>query len=65
LVHIDAYRIESMDELGPLNFQRLLEQPNTLIIVEWPERIIEALPSTAQWFSITHREHDRHINQKK
>jgi len=65
LVHIDAYRIESLDELGPLGFEQLLEQPNTLIIVEWPERIKEVLPDITYWFSITHTEQGRHITQKK
>ena len=54
LVHIDAYRIESPDELGPLNFDVLLSTPNTLIIIEWPERIRGALPSHTHFFQIGH-----------
>ena len=64
LVHIDAYRIDSLSELGPLGFESLLADPNTLIIVEWPERIKEALPEHTVWLSISHTEYGRHITQK-
>jgi tRNA threonylcarbamoyladenosine biosynthesis protein TsaE len=45
LVHMDAYRIESLAELAPLRFAELLAQPNTLIVIEWIERVAEALPT--------------------
>jgi tRNA threonylcarbamoyladenosine biosynthesis protein TsaE len=44
LVHIDAYRIESLGELGPLRFSELLTLPKTLICIEWAEKIQAALP---------------------
>jgi tRNA threonylcarbamoyladenosine biosynthesis protein TsaE len=47
LIHIDAYRIETEDELGPLGFSELLNQPQTLICIEWAKRIEMALPSDA------------------
>lgn len=46
LVHIDAYRIESLDELQPLRFNELVADPTNLILVEWPEHIAGALPQT-------------------
>lgn len=61
LVHIDAYRIESTDELGPIGFDQLLKAPNTLIVVEWPERIKKNIPDSAVWMNITHRDTSRHI----
>ena len=48
LVHIDAYRLDHPDELVRLGFGELLEQPNTLICIEWPERIAELLPSDTE-----------------
>jgi tRNA threonylcarbamoyladenosine biosynthesis protein TsaE len=65
IVHVDAYRIESLDELQPLGWSQLLKQSNTLIIVEWPERIIGALPNTTQHFLITHEGESRTIKQIK
>ncbi len=46
LIHIDAYRLESGEELNAIGFERDLEDPSHLILVEWPERVIEALPPT-------------------
>ena len=46
LVHIDAYRIETGDEMRPLGFTQLLAEPHTLICIEWAERIENLLPDT-------------------
>ncbi len=39
LVHMDAYRLKDSSELGVLGFDELLSQPETLIVLEWPERV--------------------------
>lgn len=44
LIHIDAYRLESGRELQALNFEELVNNPNNLILIEWPENIKEILP---------------------
>jgi tRNA threonylcarbamoyladenosine biosynthesis protein TsaE len=44
LIHMDAYRIDELSELGPLRFSELLVTPQTLFVIEWAERIKEALP---------------------
>ena len=53
LVHIDAYRIEDLSELGPLRISELWLQPNLLVIIEWPERIFEALPTETYALRLT------------
>ena len=63
VVHVDAYRIESLDELKPLGWEMIIQQPNTLVIVEWPERIREALPHGAKEFVISHQGDKRTIKQ--
>lgn len=45
LLHMDAYRIEVISELGPLGFTELLKNHNTLFCIEWAENIAEALPA--------------------
>ena len=45
LIHIDAYRLESGEEIMNLNFQEDIKNPENLILIEWPERIKEALPT--------------------
>jgi tRNA threonylcarbamoyladenosine biosynthesis protein TsaE len=47
LIHIDAYRLESSRELEKLGFRELLEDPGNLILVEWPERVADLMPDTA------------------
>jgi tRNA threonylcarbamoyladenosine biosynthesis protein TsaE len=44
LVHIDAYRIEDISEVGPLRFAELFQMTRTLICLEWPEQIASVLP---------------------
>lgn len=45
LVHIDAYRLEGEHSLTPLEFSEQYKNPNTLIILEWPEMVKEQLPA--------------------
>lgn len=54
LIHIDAYRIDADSELGPIGWHDILARPNTLVIIEWPERIEGALPQYTQRFIIDH-----------
>lgn len=44
LVHIDAYRIEDISEVGPLRLAELFQTPRTLVCLEWPEQIAAVLP---------------------
>lgn len=44
LIHIDAYRLESPDEFDALNPQEFLSDPATLVLIEWPERVLGKLP---------------------
>lgn len=46
LIHMDAYRIESLAELTPLRFAEVLAVPQTLIVIEWVERVAAALPAS-------------------
>jgi tRNA threonylcarbamoyladenosine biosynthesis protein TsaE len=45
LIHIDAYRLESGQELLSLDFKEILKDPKNLILIEWPERVADVLPS--------------------
>ncbi len=52
LIHIDAYRLESADALEPLRFTEDLANPGALIMLEWPERVEEALLSISATVTI-------------
>ncbi len=53
LVHIDAYRLDGGHELSALGFSDLLQNPENLIVLEWPERVPDALPIPAISILIT------------
>ncbi len=44
LVHIDAYRIEEIDEMRVLGFDELLGEKGTIMCIEWAENIGSLLP---------------------
>jgi len=53
LVHIDAYRIESLEEARPLKLAEVLVAPRTLVCIEWAERIAELLPKNTINLALT------------
>ncbi|NCU41808.1 MAG: tRNA (adenosine(37)-N6)-threonylcarbamoyltransferase complex ATPase subunit type 1 TsaE [Candidatus Moranbacteria bacterium] len=60
LYHIDTYRITSSDILS-LGWEELLQKPQTLILLEWPENVSEYIPKTALFLSFSHPQnpHDK------
>jgi len=43
LAHIDAYRLKDSSELSALGFDELMSDPDTLVVLEWPERVADSL----------------------
>ena len=52
LIHIDAYRLEKGADLAPLGFDELIQDAGNLILLEWPEKVLDALPESAVKISI-------------
>lgn len=44
LIHGDMYRLESGGDIMKLGWQELLNNPENIICIEWPEKIISAIP---------------------
>jgi len=44
LIHIDAYRLDSSDELLRLDWEELISNPENIICLEWPERVVDIIP---------------------
>ena len=42
-VHVDAYRLDNAEDLRKLGFEEILNDPEALVFVEWPERVSEIL----------------------
>ncbi|HEU4677158.1 MAG TPA: tRNA (adenosine(37)-N6)-threonylcarbamoyltransferase complex ATPase subunit type 1 TsaE, partial [Candidatus Paceibacterota bacterium] len=53
LTHIDAYRIESDDEMRVLGFKDIVEDASRLVAIEWPEKIATIMPAYALPVALT------------
>ena len=51
--HADLYRIEDPEELSLIGFDEYLDDPNTLVIIEWPSRADHYLPPPTLFIDIT------------
>ncbi len=61
LAHIDAYRLEKGSDLAPLGFDELMHDSSTLVMLEWPEKVEDALPSPAAAISLAVSQEGRTI----
>lgn len=47
LIHIDAYRIEHIEEVKILNLEEIFKDKNNLVCIEWAEKIGGVVPESA------------------
>ena len=66
IYHFDAYRLKKAEDMEVLKFDATLSDPRNLILIEWPERIKDALPKTTVWLKFEHgkKENERIIRFK-
>lgn len=63
LIHIDAYRLETGSDLAPLGFDELMQDTGNLILLEWPEKVADALPAPEVRISfVVHTDESRTIS---
>lgn len=64
LVHIDAYRLESREELNVLEWSQITADKNNLILIEWPENVglKDFKPQASLHFEATETRHTISIN---
>ncbi len=53
LIHLDAYRLESPEELSAIGWHEILTDPKNLIFLEWPEMVDAVLPRRTIEVAIT------------
>ncbi len=53
LIHIDAYRLESGDELLKLGWKDIMSNPKNIIFLEWPEKVASILPENIKKLEFT------------
>lgn len=61
-VHIDAYRLSGGSELAQLGFDELMRDASNLVMLEWPERVADALPAPSTRISIVEIDGARNIS---
>ena len=47
LIHIDAYRLDRKEELLHLGWEEIINRPENLVLIEWPERVGDIVPERA------------------
>lgn len=52
LTHVDAYRIEDVDEVRVLRLTDLFQEAGRIMCIEWPENIKELVPDDALTITI-------------
>ncbi len=62
LVHVDAYRLEGEKTLEPLGFSDLYNDPQNLIMLEWPELVTNQLPEADVRITLSVSGEGRHIS---
>jgi len=53
LIHIDAYRLSNREEFAQIGGFDLLGLKGALTLIEWSERIPDALPEECQYITLT------------
>ena len=48
LIHIDAYRLEKESELLHLGWKEVINEPENLIFMEWPENVPGTIPDNTK-----------------
>lgn len=44
LFHLDLYRLNSAEEIRSFDLEEIWSDPHNLVVIEWPEKIIDLLP---------------------
>ncbi len=65
LVHIDAYRIDDIDEAKILKLEEVFADPTNLVCIEWAEKIKEIMPKDAVEIACTLLSNDEHQYEVK
>jgi tRNA threonylcarbamoyladenosine biosynthesis protein TsaE len=53
IIHIDAYRLQSGEEMKELGWKEIINNPKNIILIEWPEKIADILPKNMKKIEFT------------
>jgi tRNA threonylcarbamoyladenosine biosynthesis protein TsaE len=58
--HVDAYRLRRAAETADLGIDDMLGEPASVVLIEWPERLGEALPPLTHRISLAYADDPRY-----
>lgn len=61
LWHIDAYRLRGSEDLEALDFATILGNEQHIVVIEWADRIHDAIPESAAWITFDHHPDGRTV----
>lgn len=61
LIHIDAYRLQSTEELSVLGFEDWLKETDTLMVIEWADKVESLLPGSTVKLQFTLQNNERQL----
>ncbi len=63
LIHIDAYRLQSHEDLVAIGVEEYLEKNDTITIIEWADKVKKILPKKTKFINININKNSRKIKQ--
>lgn len=54
LYHADVYRLDDASELSVIEFDKVLADPENIVLIEWADKIKGILPKDTIWLNFTH-----------
>ena len=54
LFHIDAYRLKNAKEIVKLGWKEIISNPENIVFIEWPEKVLKAMPKKHHRILISH-----------
>ena len=61
LIHIDAYRIKSAQDLKSIGIEEYFNCSDTVLAIEWADRIKKILPKKTRFIKIEYREDNKRL----
>ena len=55
IYHFDLYRIQKPKEIIDLDFRKIIKNPENIVLIEWPEKILKYLPENTIKIRFEHR----------
>jgi len=63
LVHIDSYRLETLDDADSIGLMEIIERKDTLLVIEWPGKVWPLISKRAKLIEFEYlSENERKIN---